>query len=54
MERCPGNLSLRFYLVILYVAMGEAERALSCFDGVSHAEEHALHPLAKVAVSALG
>lgn len=53
-ERCPSNLSLRFYLVILYVAMGERERASSCFEGVRAAESHVLHPLAQVAVFALG
>lgn len=53
-ERCPGNASLRLYLVILYVAMTERDRAVSCFSAVTGAESHALYPLAQVAVAALG
>jgi hypothetical protein len=53
-ERVSSSESLRLYLVILYVAMGERERAQSLFAGLTGAENHPLYPLAQVAVAALG
>ncbi len=50
----PKSLSLRLYLVILYVAMGEREAAPALFSSLKDAEEHPLYPLAQVAVAALG
>ena len=53
-EAHPKDLSLKLYLVVLYVAMGEKERAPALFASLKDADAHPFYALAQVAVAALG